>query len=217
MALPIDCVVVVYYSASVNIASTNSQSLHPNMVPSLLIEQGQLLKNRDKRLLKRVDNILWIVTGLGQVIPTAERLLRKVIPKIVAETTTISDSLLRGAPLHVRNITQSTSISETFKKLPKRLFTETTPIADSTPIRTSIKTFAIEVIAITDTALRNVIPKIITESTAISELLAQVKARLFLKLTETVAISDSTSRFYKAVRKFIEGFTSILFSGLNTQ
>ncbi len=68
MALPIDCIVAVYYSGSVNIASTNSQSLVVNSPPILPPSTQQSFLSRISR---HLDNVFRI-PGLTEVISIYE-------------------------------------------------------------------------------------------------------------------------------------------------
>jgi concanavalin A-like lectin/glucanase superfamily protein len=97
MTLPIDCIVAVYYSGSVNPASTNSQSLSPNYIPALLINQGQPLKNRDKRIWQHFDNIFRL-PGLTDIISIYDKLVihKQKSPVALLETVAISESKLRS-------------------------------------------------------------------------------------------------------------------------
>jgi hypothetical protein len=233
VALPIDAIVPIYYSASVNIASTNSQSLHPNMVPCQLLhtEQGLQLKSKDKRLFQKLDNVFESFPGLNEVIAIYELLTHKVIPKMATQTITVSESQLRKPRPAIstqtismsgvvsrlasisKTLTGTVSISEVCHKVSRALFTESVTIVEFTVLRGLIPKPITEVaITILDLLAARQSPNLL-ETIVVSELLTSVKARLFLFLTGSVTVADSASKILKAKRAMIEGRCSILFSG----
>lgn len=63
-----------------------------------------------------------------------------------------------------------------------------------------------QTVVISESKLRKVIPRLTTQTTVISSVVAVIKGK-FIILTETISISDSISRFYKSIRSMIETIT----------
>jgi len=218
VALPLDAIVPIYYSASVNIASTNSQSLQPAMAPLLLIQQGAYLKNIDKRLFQKLDTIFQTVPGTNEVIAIYESLLHKVIPKIAADNVSIgAGSILRKALPKIT--TGNVVISEAIRVLRSlsRALSETAIVIQGNVVETPAKVVSEVAVAISDLITMKAIPYI-AETIGISDMIGAIKARLFLHFNEpAITVSDGVNRVLKAVRTMIEGKCSILFSGLGPE
>jgi hypothetical protein len=228
VALPTD-IVAIFYSGSVNIGGINSQSLASNLTPTLLIQQGDSLKNRDKRLFQKLDNVYKSFSGLNEVIAVYESIRRSITRKMATETVSISDiaqrtyrrplsdsiaisqSFLRMTIPKISS--QVVAISQLFKKLPTRTIAESITIVENTIQVAPAKLIIETAHAISDALAMKAIPYI-AESVGISEFLDAIKARLFLHLTDSVTVgADNVSRILKATRSMIEGRCSILFSG----
>jgi len=212
VALPTD-IVAVFYSGSVNIGANNSQSLASIVTPTLLIDQGNSLKSKDKRLFQKPDNIfLASVSGLIEFVIIAEKLGRKFIPIIAMETVTISESLLRKPKPKIAN--ETVTISESLLRKVIRPITETKTIAE-TLLRKPIPKIAAETISISETLKRPFIRRRLTETITISEAVSRGGSHYFRSSSDTISISETLSPLRKVIKRLIEGECSIFFNGLS--
>lgn len=100
-----NCIVVTYYSGSVNSASTNSQSLANVIIPPQVIDQGSNIRNKERRFWQHFD-IVFRIPGLTDIISIYESISarRQKAPALLTETISISESKLRSV---IRKITDS--------------------------------------------------------------------------------------------------------------
>lgn len=208
-----NCIVSTYYSGSVNVASTNSQSLASSLTPVLLSQ------NTDKRLWQKFDRVFaFLPHGLLETILSSGSLLRKTIRKIATETISISEAIARGKALtETTNIIEGTGYTSGYysgyeiipgllRKFIPHISTEISAITDALSSH-----YLHEIVVITEAISRKVVRKF-SEVMSISEALQGAE---FAGLNETVAISDMISRLVKFKRQMIEGECSLLFNGLD--
>lgn len=174
--------------------------------------------------------VIEIVRKISQTTTISESQLRKFIPKLATEVKSISESLLRK-PMPsiatqsttitesklieiIRNISQSTTISESLSRVGKhfRTIAESTISVIETQLRMVIPKLSTQTaIMISDSLLRKPIPKIITETTSIVE--SKLRKVIRPVVIETSSISDRVAR---TAKHFINIATQVI-SVIETQ
>ncbi len=193
-----NCIVTAYYSGSVNIGSTNSQSLQPNMAPPLLIEQGGSLLNRDKRLFQKLDNVIESLSRLYEVIAIYELLTPKIIPKVATEIVTLSASQLRTPKPKITG--QTITVSEGLAKIAKH-FTSLTGTETISDLLAGLRGAALSgTITISESLKRPLIGRAQSGTITVSQAFKKLPKRLF---TETITIVENT-----VVRGFVQNIGS---------
>lgn len=112
MTLPTDAIVVIYYSGSVNVASTNSESL-PKTPLQVVYLEGRNTRHSDIPFrVPTGSEVLVLAETIARKVfrPITESLVlsevdtRKTLPKVAGETLHLTESVLRRVIPHIAEI-----------------------------------------------------------------------------------------------------------------
>jgi hypothetical protein len=138
-----------------------------------------------------IDTIYHLSAAIIEDIQIVETQLRKLIPKLTSQTTTIGEALIRKIG-QFRVLTETVAITESFlRNTIPNIIAETTAIAES--LLRTISRVITETIPISETLsiLSQIIYILITEVTTVSESLSSLGS-YFKNLFDNVSISDGS-------------------------
>lgn len=194
MVLPIDAIVPIYYSASVNYASSNNQSLVNPLLPP------QSKTTTDKRFWEHFDITLKL-PGLDEVLVLAEKVtIVKTLGNIkqIAETLALSETSPHirmvipriGCQLYRVAFAESLTLTESITRKPKPKVLETLHLVESI-LRKPIPNIA-ETLTLTELVKRKVKP-IISETLHLAEVI-KIGGQFVIMINETLHLAESILR-----------------------
>lgn len=187
MVLPIDAIVPIYYSGSVNLASTNYEAIKAAPLKLVYVDGVN----------RRHVDIPFIVPIGSEVLVLAEVIARKVV-RAVSETITLAEtSIIKKA---TKKVSETLTLSESVLRKVVKPVTEALHLTETTILRKVIRPIS-ETLHLAESILRKVVRKL-TETLTLTE---SILRKVIRPVSETLHLAESILR--KVVRKLTETLT----------